>query len=98
MSVAFADPTVDSCPLCDQWCDIGPAHRACAMREVTGGIGHLIDHDRYCVRDGDPDAGLSYRESARCVMAVCERLGVETTLAGLHGRVSLDVVRGWAGV
>lgn len=99
MSVAVAEPVTDSCPLCDKWCDSGPSHRACALREVIGGIGHLIDHDQWCVRDGDPDAGMSYRESALCVLALCNRLGVEVVISdALLGRVSLDVVRGWAGI
>ena len=99
MSLAVAGPVTDSCPLCDKWCDVGPTHRACALRDVIGGIGHLIDHTRYCVRDADPDAGMTYRESALCVMAVCERLGVELIVNdALTGRIGLDVVRGWAGV
>lgn len=42
-------------------------HRECNLRSVVGGIGHLRDHARWCVREHDPDGGLSYRESALAV-------------------------------
>lgn len=42
-------------------------HRECALRSVMGGIGHLVNHRRYCVDRGCPDAGLSYRQSALLV-------------------------------
>jgi hypothetical protein len=42
----------------------GVAHRACLLREVVGGIGHLEDHARWCVVEGDPDGGRTYRQSA----------------------------------
>lgn len=45
-----------------------PMHPECGNRAALGGIGHLTDHQRWCVEAGDPDAGLSYRESARQVM------------------------------
>jgi hypothetical protein len=44
--------------------DLKPLHRECGMREVLGGIGHLMDHHTWCQIVGDPDAGRSYRESA----------------------------------
>jgi hypothetical protein len=47
-----------------------PVHRECLMREVTGGIGHLTDHDLWCNNVGDPDAGIGYRESALRVWAM----------------------------
>ena len=40
------------------------AHRECQLRSVMGGIGHLVDHERYCRSELGPDAGLSYRASA----------------------------------
>jgi hypothetical protein len=40
------------------------AHRECLLRSVMGGIGHLEDHQRWCVEAGDPDGGRSYRQSA----------------------------------
>ena len=39
-------------------------HRECALRSVMGGIGHLVDHERYCHGEHGPDAGLTYRQSA----------------------------------
>ncbi len=41
-----------------------PAHKECSMRSVLGGIGHQLDHEHWCLEKGDPDMGLSYRESA----------------------------------
>lgn len=41
-------------------------HRECSLRSVMGGIGHLVDHPRFCDAAG-PDAGLPYRESALLV-------------------------------
>jgi len=61
------------CPLCDTdlgGSDIYPmnpvqrAHRVCLLRSVVGGIGHLTDHEYWCVEMHDPDAGLGYYESA----------------------------------
>jgi hypothetical protein len=47
----------------------GFAHRECLLRSAVGGIGHLEDHNLWCVLRGDPDGGRSYRESARAVDA-----------------------------
>lgn len=44
-----------------------PAHRVCMLRNVMGGIGHLTDHQRWCIEVGDPDMGLSYYDSALLV-------------------------------
>lgn len=62
------------CALCSEPLDdepsasgVQPMHRACALRSVTGGIGHHLDHEHFCVRLGDPDAGLDYRTSALLV-------------------------------
>ena len=41
-----------------------PSHKECSLRSVTGGIGHYRDHLYWCRQVGDPDMGLSYRESA----------------------------------
>lgn len=49
--------------------DTHEAHWECLVRSVVGGIGHLEDHAVWCVRLGDPDGGLSYRESAIRVAA-----------------------------
>lgn len=45
----------------------GAAHRACLLREVMGGIGHLTDHAYWCRLKEDPDGGLSRLESALAV-------------------------------
>lgn len=46
------------------------AHRECQLRDVMGGIGHLIAHEFWCgAPRHDPDAGLTYRQSALLVDA-----------------------------
>lgn len=42
-------------------------HRACMLREVLGGIGHLTDHNLWCNERQDCDAGLSRYASAVAV-------------------------------
>jgi hypothetical protein len=42
-------------------------HKECGLRAVMGGIGHHVDHTRYCHGDLGPDAGLSRRQSALLV-------------------------------
>lgn len=86
-----------SCLLCDTWCLEG-FHRSCMLRSVSGGIGHLLDHHRFCVVDGDPDAGMTYRDSARCVDALMDRFGVDDVMAGEFPRPALEDVRRWAGL
>jgi hypothetical protein len=61
-------------------------HRECALRSVMGGIGHIVNHARYCTEEGDPDAGFSYRASA--IMVWNDFQGVKTTEA------MLDMLRG----
>jgi hypothetical protein len=39
-------------------------HRECSLRTVIGGIGHLVDHARYCHGELGTDAGRSRRESS----------------------------------
>jgi hypothetical protein len=51
------------------------AHRECLLRSVMGGIGHLIDHKHFCLVKQDPDAGLTYRESAKLVAVWVELKG-----------------------
>jgi hypothetical protein len=55
-----------------------PVHKECSLRSVMGGIGHLVDHDRWCVERGDPNGGLPYRESALLVwtFSAGARLGI----------------------
>jgi hypothetical protein len=50
-----------------------PIHRECSLRSVLGGIGHLRDHAVWCIIEGDPDAGMSYRESALAVWDWAQR-------------------------
>ena len=52
-------------------------HRECGLREVIGGIGHLIAHEYWCRQKHDPDAGLTYRQSALLVDAYVGIVGVE---------------------
>jgi hypothetical protein len=76
-----------TCVLCSQpigdWDAWSPmnaqqyAHHECSLREVVGGIGHLIAHEYWCLQQHDPDAGLTYRQSALLVRAMVDVLGVE---------------------
>jgi hypothetical protein len=82
------------CPLCDEpvrpgeqaadplHTPEGPrrVHRACMLREVIGGIGHLIAHDYWCRFKGDPDAGLTRWQSARLVDVYISVVGIETAV------------------
>jgi hypothetical protein len=53
------------------------AHRECQLREVMGGIGHLIAHEFWCgAPRHDPDAGLTYRQSALLVNAWVTIVGI----------------------
>lgn len=53
-------------------------HWQCMLREVTGGIGHLIAHDYWCgAPRHDPDAGLTYRQSALLTAAWVEVVGLK---------------------
>lgn len=56
---------------------IQPMHQTCTFREVVGGIGHQIAHEYWCKQRHDPDAGLTYRQSARLVWAMADVLGGE---------------------
>lgn len=81
------------CPLCNQPVAIGVddvasirfngllAHRECALRSVLGGIGHLTDCGLWCARNGDPDMGLSYRESALAVDAWVAERGIREAIS-----------------
>lgn len=44
-----------------------PAHKECSLRSVLGGIGHHLNHSHFCQVLHDPDAGVSYRQSALLV-------------------------------
>jgi hypothetical protein len=56
------------------------AHRECLLRDVVGGIGHLIAHDYWCTEKGDPDAGLTRRQSSLLVDAWVHIMGVEAAV------------------
>ena len=56
-------------------------HRECGLRSALGGIGHHVDHYKWCVQAGDPDMGLSYRESARRVDALVAGWGIDAVVA-----------------
>jgi hypothetical protein len=43
------------------------SHRECMLRNVLGGIGHLLDHAHFCKGELGPDAGLDYRTSSLMV-------------------------------
>lgn len=77
------------CVLCDEainflsdaWTPLNAAqyaHHECGLREVMGGIGHLIAHEYWCPRD--TDAGLTRRQSAQMVAALVDILGVEAVV------------------
>lgn len=79
---------VDTCILCkepilpeeDEY-DHGRAHRECALRMVTGGIGHLTNHAFWCKGVGnDPDAGFTYRESSVMVAGWVADFGVTAAI------------------
>lgn len=53
------------------------AHSECWLRQVLGGIGHLLDHAHFCKGELGPDAGLDYRTSALLVAVWVTRKGVE---------------------
>lgn len=51
-------------------------HYECGLRAVLGGIGHLVDHQFWCGVLADPDAGLTYRQSALRVADWVEEHGL----------------------
>ena len=73
------DPLLD-CLLCGEPLmprDDEAMHRECSLRNVMGGIGHLIAHDYWCTERHDPDAGLTYRQSALLVDEFVAVVGVD---------------------
>lgn len=70
-------PTGDACMVCNEHFKEGDngaifptgfaQHRECALRSVYGGIGHVVDHARYCRSELGPDAGLTKRQSSLLV-------------------------------
>jgi len=51
-------------------------HQECALRSVVGGIGHLVAHEYWCLQLGDPDAGLTSRQSAVLAHAWVHAVGL----------------------
>jgi hypothetical protein len=75
--------------------DTATQHRECMLRSGLGGIGHLLDHDEWCIRRGDTDAGMSFRDSALAVAELVARFGPDEVLSGTFTRPTLDEVRSW---
>ena len=83
----MTDDDWGTCVFCDEpitrydaWVPLNPAqysHHECSLRSALGGIGHQIAHDHWCQVMHDPDAGLTYRQSAKLVSAMVDVLGVE---------------------
>lgn len=77
----MADEPPSDCLMCgtplDSLFDDEAMHRECSLRNVMGGIGHLIAHDYWCTERHDPDAGLTYRQSALLVDAFVMVVGVD---------------------
>jgi len=79
---------MNDCPLCGEIVvrdsrplgtreGIVQAHRECMLRDVMGGIGHLIAHEYWCGEPrNDPDAGLTRHQSARLVDAYLHIVGI----------------------
>ena len=42
-------------------------HAECGVLLAMGGIGHVLNHEHWCLVERDPDAGMSRRESAKMV-------------------------------
>lgn len=99
MSTSFYDG--ESCLLCGRPVHVGEQtpspiydgqtgaarfpHRACMLREVVGGIGHLIAHEYWCTGEiSDPDAGLERWQSARLVELYVELVGVDAAVRTGH--------------
>lgn len=88
MSESAASATTP-CVLCGEplgargwWADeVSAQHRACALRSVVGGIGHLEDHALWCTVRGDPDGGRSFYQSALEVDEWIAQHGLDAALA-----------------
>jgi hypothetical protein len=82
--------TTDTCRLCDPQPQLGAfslhdQHPECGLRMALGGIGHLTNHAHWCLEMHDPDAGLSYRESALLVAKWVEDNGLDAAVAVTDG-------------
>jgi hypothetical protein len=73
----LCDEPIEAYDLCVPLNPVQYAHRACSLREVLGGIGHHLGHEYWCQQRHDTDAGLTYRQSAKMVLALIDVLGIE---------------------
>lgn len=83
-----------TCPLCEDPEPVLPgqagestvdgrlSHRACLLRMVLGGIGHLEDHAYWCTKMHDPDGGRTARQSGIEVLAWVREHGIEAAARG----------------
>lgn len=81
------EPDLGRCVLCDEtiakhdaWQPLNReqvVHHECQLRGVVGGIGHQLAHEWWCLVKRDPDAGLTYRQSAQMVMALIDVVGID---------------------
>jgi hypothetical protein len=62
------------------------AHHECQLREVIGGIGHLIAHEYWCLEKHDPDGGLTFRQSALLTWEYVKLIGVDQTVERTSGQ------------
>jgi hypothetical protein len=78
-AITFADEPAQSLGVMgkDGQGRVGFVHRECHLREIVGGIGHLIAHPYWCIQHHDPDAGLTTRQSSLLVDAWVQVMGVE---------------------
>lgn len=53
-----------------------PQHKECSLRSVMGGIGHIEDHARWCLKEHDPDGARTPRQSSLEVWEWVQRNGV----------------------
>ena len=76
-----------NCELCGELClepfegtPLMHTHRECGLRSVMGGIGHLVAHEYWCLQRHDPDAGLTFRQSALLCDAWVQIMGVSAAV------------------
>ena len=77
--IVYTDPSIP--PLYNQSGEPLNYHRECMLREVTGGIGHLMAHPYWCVQQHDPDGGLTRHQSSQMVMHLANVIGTDAMVA-----------------
>lgn len=75
----------DTCRFCDPHPPLGTfdprdQHPECGLRSAVGGIGHLTNHAYWCLVVNDPDAGMTYRQSAIQVARWVEEYGLDAAI------------------